>query len=184
MSYSTNVPGVHSMFDEEKDQTAEEPDENVVGSQSEGADMADDLFADSNATTQDHNTNEGELDSLGGEPGSEENGEESMASSEGAVSGEPDSTGDSKHILADLAAGELGSKEPVAEEKLSEADQRELDLKQFAFRLDSLLWSREALKMQWVDYQFNKAYYDCWQSEANEIFRKEVLMRSRLKKLK
>lgn len=43
-----------------------------------------------------------------------------------------------------------------------------------------LMGCKESLRMDWVDYRFDPAYYKLWEAEANRFFRKAVQMKKRL----
>lgn len=59
----------------------------------------------------------------------------------------------------------------------------QLAVREYQRKLNNILRHCEKLKLDWVDYQFDKAYYRSWNWEANRAFRKKILLDWRLNRL-
>ena len=133
--------------------------------------------------TLDSNENEGDskLESSGQIDASEGAVEEGSDVSHEEVAGDPDV--EAGEAMAEMM-GEAtpATAEKPASKKGPRATPYQRDLMIFRDELGKLLTQKEKLKLLWVDYRFDKAYYDYWQSESNRIFRKQVLINRRLKK--
>ena len=107
--------------------------------------------------------------------------EESSDGSREEVAGGPDV--EAGEAMAEMTGEPISTAvEEPASKKGPRATPYQRDLIIFRDELGNLLTQKEKLKLQWVDYRFDKAYYDYWQRESNRIFRKQVLINRRLKK--
>ncbi len=85
-------------------------------------------------------------------------------------------------LLADSDSAEADAQK----KKLQQAEEEQVvkNLRKYRKMLEDDLLERELLKLYWVDYKPDKAYYRSWNSFATRSLRKTVLMVKQIKRIR